>query len=154
MRTHASIQNPFLLSQCWANVTMHYTSPFSSYANACINPKTFFPQKIIHRTRETTKVHSLIFKTSFLFWVDQGMHSPSFRPGKSIYSILLLLRLLPFLKIRTQKTLRRSPKTNLLHIRFNSLFFCPLAAKIFFPIILFFFTPLRNEKHGTKSKSN
>ena len=152
MRAHASIQNPFLLSQCWADVTMHYTSRFSSYANACINPKTFFPQKIIYHASETAKVHSLIFKTSFLFWVDQGMHSPSFPPGKSIYSILLLLRLLPFLKIRTQKTLRRSPKTNLLHIRFHSLFFCPLAAKTFFPVILFSFS--WNKKQNKLEKSN
>ena len=126
---------------------MHYTSRFSSYANACVNPKTFFLQKIIYRASETTKVRSLIFKTSFLFWVDQGMHSPSFRPGKSIYSILLLLRLLPFLKNRTQKTLRRSPKTNLLHIRFNSLFFVLWQQKLFSLLSFFLF-------HETKNKTN
>ena len=50
--------------------------------HACINPETFFPQKIIHHTRQTAKVHSLISKTPFLFSVDQDMHSASFKPEK------------------------------------------------------------------------
>ena len=59
---------------------MHYTSRFSSYANACVNPKTFFLQEIIYHARETAKVLSLISKTSFLLWADQGMrHHPSIR---------------------------------------------------------------------------
>ena len=34
---------PILVSQCCVDVRMHYTSRFSSYANACVNPKNHFP---------------------------------------------------------------------------------------------------------------
>ena len=73
---------------------------FSSWATISFFPRMRMraenqkPFSFIHHSLcwKTPKVHSLTFKTSFLFWAGQGVHSPSFNPGESIYLTKARLR--------------------------------------------------------------
>ena len=58
------------------DLSMHYTSRFSSYVNACINPKTLFLQKIIRHASKPRKSTFLFLegvKVCF-FGGREGLH--------------------------------------------------------------------------------
>ena len=58
------------------DLSMHYTSRFSSYVNACINPKTLFLRKIIRRASKPRKSTFLFLegvKVCF-FGGREGLH--------------------------------------------------------------------------------
>ena len=49
-------KKPIFIISCGADVSTHYTSRFSSYANACVNPKNLFPTEIICHARKNRRL--------------------------------------------------------------------------------------------------
>ena len=89
--------NPILVPQCCVDVRMHYTSRFSSYANACINPKNHFPSYAYACRKSSSYAYAcrntlIIFQTSTLFWVNPCAPSLSFRPGNLTIYLTTLSR--------------------------------------------------------------